>query len=63
MFPDGILYDKKSGKIEPLSVNSIFTYSALLSGSCGEKEKGLCGKKTTKSPLVLRAGLEPARSR
>jgi len=49
----------KNDDIEPLSKNkTLFTYS-LLSGSCGEKEKGQTDNFTDLSNLAPQVGLEP----
>ena len=61
IFPDGVVYNKENDDIEPLSKNGFIFLFDLKSASCDGKKKSKPSKNDDLSPLVLEAGLEPAR--
>lgn len=59
VFPDGIVFDKKTGVLRTDRVNVIFELIADLSDNTGDNEKRQTGDDACLSPLVRVEGLEP----
>ena len=58
-FPDGIVWNKETDDIEPLSKNEFLFTWGLKSGSYEEKEKGQTADFSNLSALAPPRGLEP----
>ena len=58
-FPDGIIWNKETDDIEPLSKNEFLFTWGLKSGSYGEKENGQTVVSDDLSALAPQVGLEP----
>ena len=58
-FPDGIIWNKETDDIEPLSKNEFLFTWGLKSDSYGEKENGQTDCSTNLSALAPQVGLEP----
>ena len=59
VFPDGIIWNKETDDIEPLSKNEFLFTWGLKSGSYGEKENGQTVVSDDLSALAPQLGLEP----
>ena len=59
VFPDGIVWNKETDDIEPLSKNEFLFTWGLKSGSYGEKENGQTADYSNLSALAPPRGLEP----
>ena len=59
VFPDGIIWNKETDDIEPLSKNEFLFTWGLKSGSYEEKENGQTAEKCNLSNLAPPRGLEP----
>jgi DNA invertase Pin-like site-specific DNA recombinase len=59
IFPDGILYDRKTGAFRPPKINFIFELIARLSGSSSENKKGDKHLLDDLSPSAEKEGFDP----
>ena len=59
VFPDGIIWNKETDDIEPLSKNEFLFTWGLKSGSYEEKENGQTADFDNLSALAPQLGLEP----
>ena len=58
--PEGFVFNKENGNIEPLSINEFLSIKHCYSGTLPRKEKGTINQNDQLSPFVPEAGLEPA---
>ncbi|HZK68981.1 MAG TPA: hypothetical protein VFC36_05215, partial [Paludibacter sp.] len=60
VYPDGIVFNKKIGLIEPLSVNKFIALNADKTALYAKNKKGTTSQNNQLSLVVPEAGLEPA---